>query len=44
MVTSHLHNNAFQARFTRMVKNAIDAMFRQMAFNILRGAKVLKTA
>lgn len=41
---SHLHNNAFQARFTRMVKNAIDAMFRQMAFNILRGAKVLKTA
>jgi IS5 family transposase len=41
---SHLHNNAFRARFTRMIKNAIDAMFRQMAFNLLRGIKVLKTA
>jgi transposase, IS5 family len=41
---SHLHNNAFRARFTRMIRNAIDALFRQMAFNLLRGSKVLKTA
>jgi len=41
---SHLHNNAFRARFPRMIKNAIDALFRQMAFNLLRGTKVLKTA
>ncbi|HOG91836.1 MAG TPA: IS5 family transposase [Smithella sp.] len=38
---SHLHNNAFRARFTRLIKNAIDALFRQMAFNLLRGTKVL---
>jgi IS5 family transposase len=41
---SHLHNNAFRARFTRLIKNAIDAMFRQMAFNLLRGTKVFKVA
>jgi len=41
---SHLHNNAFRARFTRLVKNAIDALFRQMAFNLLRGTKVIKPA
>jgi IS5 family transposase len=38
---SHLHNNAFRARFTRLIKNAIDAMFRQMAFNLLRGTRVV---
>jgi len=38
---SHLHNNAFRARFSRLIKNAIDAMFRQMAFNFLRGIKVV---
>jgi len=41
---SHLHNNASRARFTRMIKNAIDAMFRQMAFNLLKGTKVLRPA
>ena len=40
---SHLHNNAFRARFTKLIKNAIDALFRQMAFNLLRGTKVLTT-
>jgi IS5 family transposase len=40
---SHLHNNAFRARFTKMIKNSIDAMFRQMAFNLMRGAKILNT-
>ena len=40
---SHLHNKAFRARFPRMLKNAIDALFRQMAFNLLRGSRVIKT-
>ena len=38
---SHLHNNAFRARFTRIVKNILDALFRQMAFNLFRGSRVL---
>jgi IS5 family transposase len=41
---SHLHNNAFRARFTRLIKNAIDVLFRQMAFNVLRGTRVIKPA
>lgn len=41
---SHLHNNAFRARFTRMIRNAIDALIRQMAFNLLRGTRVINTA
>lgn len=41
---SHLHNDAFRARFTRMIRNAIDALFRQMAFNLLKGTKIIKTA
>ena len=40
---SHLYNNAFRARFTRIAKNAIDALFRQMAFNLFRGEKILGT-
>ena len=39
-----LHNRASRARFTRLIKNAIDAMFRQMAFNVLRGTRVIKPA
>jgi IS5 family transposase len=38
---SHLHNKAYRARFARLIKNAIDAMFRQMAFNLFRGVRVL---
>lgn len=43
---SHLYNKAYRARFPRMVKNAIDALFRQFAFNLFRASKmkVLKTA
>ena len=41
---SHLHCRAFRARFTRIVKNAIDALFRQMAFNLFRGMRILGTA
>jgi len=38
---SHLHNNASRAKFPRLIKNAIDALFRQMAFNLLRGTRVV---
>ena len=41
---SHLYNNAFRARFTRIAKNTIDVLFRQMAFNLFRGEKILGTA
>ena len=40
---SHLHSRAFRARFTRRVKNVIDALFRQMAFNLFRGGRILGT-
>ncbi|MDO9585228.1 MAG: IS5 family transposase, partial [Syntrophales bacterium] len=39
---SHLHNNAFRARFPKMLKNALDALFRQMAFNLSRASRMLK--
>ncbi|MBI5050845.1 MAG: hypothetical protein HZC11_08270 [Nitrospirae bacterium] len=38
---SNLHNNAYRARFTRLIKNAIDVLCRQMAFNLFRGGRVL---
>jgi IS5 family transposase len=38
---SHLHHHAHRARFTRLIKNALDALFRQFAFNLFRGTKVL---
>ena len=38
---SHLHNNAFRARSPRLITNAMDVLFRQMAFNLLRGTKVV---
>lgn len=38
---SHLHNGAYRARFTTLVKNTVDAMWRQMAFNLFRGSKIL---
>jgi IS5 family transposase len=41
---SHLYNKAYRARFPKMIKNAIDALFRQLAFNIFRGTKVVKPA
>jgi IS5 family transposase len=40
---SHLHTNAFRARFTRLIKNGIDGFFRQMAFNLFRGVRILGT-
>jgi len=38
---SHLHDRAKRARFTTIIKNIIDAMFRQMAYNLSRGSKLL---
>ena len=38
---SHLHDKAKRARFTTIIKNIIDAMFRQFAFNLNRGSKLL---
>jgi IS5 family transposase len=40
---SHLHADAFKARFTRIAKNVLDALFRQMAFNLFRGGRILGT-
>jgi len=41
---SHLYNKAYRARFPRLIKNALDALFRQMAFNLSRASRILKTA
>lgn len=38
---SHLYHGASRARFTTIFKNAIDAMTRQMVFNLFRGSKIL---
>ena len=40
---SHLLTKAFRARFTRLIKNSIDGFFRQMAFNLFRGGRILGT-
>jgi transposase, IS5 family len=41
---SHLHDDAYRARFTKIPKNIWDAMCRQMAFNMSRGSRLLVTA
>ena len=38
---SHLHDKAKRARFTTIIKNTIDTMFRHAAFNLNRGSKLL---
>ena len=38
---SHLHDKAKRARFTTIMKNNMDAWFRQSAFNVFRGMKIL---
>jgi IS5 family transposase len=40
---SRLHYGAFRARFPRMIKNALDNMFRQMALNLFRGNQIIGT-
>jgi len=39
---SSLHDDKGKARFTTIIKNTIDAMFRQFAFNLRKGAKILQ--
>ena len=39
---SHMHDNGDKARFPQLVKNTIDLMFRQFAFNLRKGAKILE--
>jgi IS5 family transposase len=41
---SHLHNRAKRARFTDIAKNKFDVWYRQAAFNISMGLKILKLA
>ncbi len=38
---SHLHDGAKRARFTNIVKNRFDCWYRQTAYNISRGLKIL---
>ena len=38
---SHLKDGAQRARFTQLVKNRVDGWFRQSAYNIFRGLKIL---
>ena len=41
---SHLHDGAKRARFTNIVKNNLDCWYRQAAYNISRGLKILRVA
>jgi IS5 family transposase len=41
---SHLHGRANRARFTTIIKNQFDAWFRQAAFNVARGMKIISRA
>jgi IS5 family transposase len=38
---SHLHDEAYRARFTTIIKNKFDCWYRQAAYNITRGLKIL---
>ncbi|MCF8095783.1 MAG: transposase [Desulfobacteraceae bacterium] len=40
---SCLHDNGGRARFTQIMKNSIDLLFRQFAFNLKKGFKILKS-
>jgi len=41
---SHLYHHAHRAKFPMLIRNAIDALFRQLAFNLFKGTKVLRPA
>ena len=41
---SHLKDNAKRARFPEMVKNKFDCWYRQAAYNIAKGLKILRVA
>lgn len=38
---THLHNRAYKARFTTIIKNMLDAVYRQIAFNMKKCLKIL---
>jgi len=39
---SHLHDKGNKARFPKMITNIFDIMYRQFAFNLRKGAKLLE--
>jgi len=41
---SHLHDGAYRVRFTTTAKNKFDCWYRQAAYNISRGLKILGVA
>ena len=41
---SHLHDGANRARFTDIAKNKFDGWYRQAAYNMARGLKILRVA
>lgn len=41
---SHLHDKAYRARFTTILKNTLDTLCRMMAFNMFRRTKLLARA
>ena len=41
---SHLHDAANRARFTDIAKNKFDGWYRQAAYNIARGLKIMRVA
>ena len=41
---SHLHDEAYRARFTTTAKNRFDCWYRQAAYNITRGLKIIGVA
>ena len=41
---SHLHDKAKRARFPQIAKNKFDCWYRQAAYNISKGLKILRVA
>ena len=41
---SHLKDNAKRARFPEIAKNKFDCWYRQAAYNISKGVKILRVA
>jgi transposase, IS5 family len=41
---SHLHDRAKRVRFTTIIKNKFDTWFRQAAFNVAGGMKIISRA
>ena len=41
---SHFHGKAKRERFTTIMRNNLDARFRQAALNVFRGMKILPNA